>query len=131
MLGYFVIEFLNSYLDGMVISDTGMAVFWREGLLEYKMEFFDRSRVETISYEQDSVADKVLGKGNLILSLTQGTQYPFDNVSHPKKIVQTMLQIKHKHFSHMHDHPVEDDSGEKVQMLAEALGDVIQDYMKK
>ena len=46
----------------MVITSDGISIFWREGLLEYKTEIFTWSKIETLSYSQNTLMDKIFNK---------------------------------------------------------------------
>jgi len=58
----YTIDFLNFYLDCLVISPAGMTLFMREGVFEYKTDYFERHTIETISHTQNSFRDKLFDK---------------------------------------------------------------------
>jgi len=57
-----VFSFLNLYLDCLLLSKETLTIFLWEGLLEYKTEVIDWSKINVISHRQDSFWDKVFGK---------------------------------------------------------------------
>ncbi len=132
LLARFIINFLNLYLDAIVLTPTGIAIFRREWLLEYKTEFFERNKIELISFEQNSLLDKIFLKGDIIISLDYNTSFSFENISNPKKRVSEIMIAKHTNQAppSFEAEPNEQDK-EKFDMLVETLGEVIQDYMTK
>lgn len=50
----FILIFLNTYLDGLVLSSQGITLFMREGLTKYKTDFFDWEKIQTVSHNQNS-----------------------------------------------------------------------------
>ncbi|MCK9466737.1 MAG: hypothetical protein M0P94_00225 [Candidatus Absconditabacterales bacterium] len=127
----FCIDFLNIYLDALVMTQSGVILYLREGLLEYKTELFDREKIETISHTQKGLRDKLFLRGNITIKLNYGIDFPFENISNPKKQADKLLQLK-AHFSYSKD----DDSlsagdEKKFDILVEALGEVVKDYIDK
>lgn len=59
----FIIQFLNKYLDALVITSDGISVFEREGFLSYKLQKFEWETIESIVHSQYSLSDRILGKG--------------------------------------------------------------------
>lgn len=47
-----IIDFLNYYLDAIILTPTEMIVFKREGILNYKTEHIALDSIEGISYTQ-------------------------------------------------------------------------------
>ena len=132
LLARFCINFLNHYLDAIAITPNGLAIYRWEGLLEFKTEMFERSKIELISYEQNSIWDKVFMKGDIVISLDYNTSFTFDNITQPQKKVATIMMAKHRNQQPdgfgFHS---EEENKEKFDILVETLGEVIQDYMKK
>ena len=64
-----ILGFLNLYLDCILISKDALTVFLRDGILEYKTEVIDRSKILVISHRQDSLRDKLCGKWDLLIQM--------------------------------------------------------------
>ncbi|MFA6256389.1 MAG: hypothetical protein WC606_04360 [Candidatus Absconditabacterales bacterium] len=133
-IGFFVkyiIDFLNIYLDGLILSAGGITMFMREGLFEYKTDFFERSKIETVAHDQNSFWDKLFSKGDLIIKLEHGIEYPFENINSPQKQVDKILKYKTQ-FSGVNP---ADNKGvltdDKMSIIAEALSEVVKEYMDK
>jgi hypothetical protein len=60
--GYFLLQFLNDYLDALISTERGLTLFRRDGLLQYSVQQFERDKIEMISFVQDSLSDKVWNK---------------------------------------------------------------------
>lgn len=121
-----IIDFLNLYLDCMVLTPRWIVVFKWEGLLEYKTDTFSRERIETVSHTQDSLADKILSKWNVIVTLEHGVVYHFNNVPSPMKQANLILSTRDSYLLDEED----DDDPDKFGLLVETLWEVIHDYMK-
>lgn len=127
----FCIDFFNIYLDALVLTDTGIMLYLREGLLEYKTEIFDWDRIETISHNQKGIWDKIFLRWDILIRLEHGIDFPFENITWPKKQAAKILQLK-DHF--MLDNDAIESSLEdhkKFDVLVEALWEVVKDYIDK
>lgn len=84
-----------------------------------------------MSHTQNSFWDKLLSKGDLTINLEHGIQFPFENISSPKKQVDKILKYKNQ-FSLTNasnkPNPIAD---EKMSIIAEALSEVVKEYMDK
>ncbi|GHV28504.1 hypothetical protein FACS1894176_11090 [Bacteroidia bacterium] len=69
MFAFRVISFLNLYLDCLLLSKSSLTVFLRDGILEYRTEVLDRSKINVISYKQDSLWDRIFGKGDIVIQV--------------------------------------------------------------
>lgn len=127
----YIIDFLNVYLDWLILSEGGITMFMREWLFEYKTDFFEWDKIETVSHNQNSFWDKLFGKGDLIIKLEHGIEYPFENINAPQKQAEKILKYKTQ-FSL--DNPVDvapSINDEKMAIIAEALSEVVKEYMDK
>jgi len=133
-MGLFVkysIDFLNIYLDWLILSEWGITIFMREWLFDHSTEFFERDKIETISHNQNSFWDKLFVKGDLLIKLEHGIEYPFENINYPQRQAEKILKYKSQ-FSL--DLPVEKSSAitdDKMAIIAEALSEVVKEYMEK
>jgi len=103
----------------------------REWLFEYKTDFFERSKIETVSHNQNSFRDKLFSKGDLVIKLEHDVEYPFENINSPQKQVNKILKLKTQ-FSLKN--PVDKSTtinDEKMSIIAEALSEVVKEYMDK
>jgi len=103
----------------------------REGLFDYKTDFFERNKIETVSHTQNSFRDKVFARGDLVIKLEHGIEYPFDDINHPKKQVEKILKYKEQFIAkNAWDKPLPI-ADEKMAIIAEALSEVVKEYMEK
>lgn len=133
LLVRFVINFLNLYLDALILTESWVTLFMREWLLEYKTDVFERERIETISHTQNSIWDKIFAKWDIMIRLEHWVEFPFDNVSRPKKQAAKILRMK-EYFNMKQieeDAAHESNENQKFNILIEALGEVVQEYMDK
>ena len=64
-----MVDFLNLYLDCLILSKDTVTLFLWEGGLEYKTEIFSWNKINTISSSQNGVWDKIWGKGDIVIKL--------------------------------------------------------------
>lgn len=101
-----------------------------EWLFEYKTDFFERNKIETVSHDQNSFWDKIFSRGDLLIKLEHGIEYPFDDITLPKKQAEKILKYKSQFWSAI---SVDKNSinDEKMSIIAEALSEVVKEYMEK
>lgn len=104
-----------------------------EWLLEYKTDVFEWDRIETISHTQDSIWDKIFAKWDIMIRLEHWVEFPFDNISWPKKQASKILKLKDYFQLKQLEEDEESQSKEnhKFDILVEALWEVVQEYMEK
>ncbi len=57
-----VVSFLNLYLDCLLLSKENLTIFLWDGILEYRTQVLDWSKINAISYTQNSLRDRIFGK---------------------------------------------------------------------
>jgi hypothetical protein len=128
-----VISFLNLYLDCLLLSKATLTIFLWDGLLEYRTEMLDWSKINVVSHRQNSFWDKVCGKGDLIIQLDNSTDFSFNDVHHPKKYATKLLLFK-KNYEDAQNMKIEKDlKGDQrnFEVLVDALGEVMKEYLDK
>lgn len=128
-----VIDFLNKYLDCLILTQDSVILFLWEGLLEYKIEIFSWNKITTISWNQNGLLDKLCMKGDLLIKLEFDTEFPFLEVPHPKKQVGKLTLLKEK-FLTQQKQTIEKDlseDNERFNVLVEAMSEVVKEYMEK
>ena len=137
ILGLFIffkwlLGFLNLYLDCILISKDSLTVFLWDGLLEYKTEIIDRSKILVISHNQNTLWDKLCGKWDLMIQMWNDINFSFNDVSHPKKSASKLTLTKKNHDEAKKKKIEEDLQWDQRQfdILVDALWEVIRDYME-
>jgi len=133
-IGFFIkymIDFLNLYLDGLVLSNKGITLFMREGLFEYKTDFFERTRIQAVSHTQNSFWDKVFVRWDITLTLEHGVEYPFEDINFPQKQAQKIMKYKDQFAPTVNEEWTGPIGDEKMAIIAEALSEVVKEYMDK
>lgn len=124
-------DFLWIYLDGIILSDGGISFFMWEWISDYKVDFFEWDKIEMVNYSQDSIWDKIFSRWNISIKLHE-IEFPFDNVAFPKQRVDRILKMKTLWETKLNGDKFNIDiNTEKVSVLAEALWEVIKEYMQK
>jgi hypothetical protein len=127
-----LLGFLNLYLDCILISKDALTVFLRDGILEYKTEIIDRSKILVVSHRQDSLRDKLCGKGDLLIQMWNDIDFSFSDISHPKKSA-SKLTLHKKNYEEAKKKKIEQDlewDQRQFDILVDALWEVIRDYME-
>lgn len=128
----FCIDFCDIYLDCLVMTGSWITLYLREWLLEYKTDHFDRTTIETISFNQKWFRDKLFMKWDITITLDHWIEYPFEDISNPKKQVDKILVLKNRFSAPA---PAETENPElewkKFDILVEALWEVVKDYIDK
>ncbi len=114
-----MIDFLDLYLDVLVLTPKGIVLFMRNGLFYHKTDIFEWAKIETISHTQRGFWDKILLQGDLMITLEHGVEYPFERIASPNRHVQKLLMYKQK-FGGQSSSSSEI-SDEKLALFAEAL----------
>lgn len=131
-----IIDFLNLYLDGIVLTPSGMSVFRREWLLQYNLENFDWQKVEMISFSQNSLGDRLFNTWDISITLDYNISFDFDTIPRPKQQVSLIMTTKYKYVQWWWDDEEKNNKWnelekEKFDLLVETLGEVIVDYMQE
>ena len=103
-----LLGFLNLYLDCILISKESLTVFLRDGILEYKTEIIDWSKILVISHRQDSFWDKICGKWDLLIQMWNDIDFSFSDIAHPKKSA-SKLTLNKKEYEEMKKKKIEED----------------------
>ncbi len=128
----YIIDFFDLYLDSLLLSREGITLFTRDGLLRYKTDFFSWDTIETVSYVHNSIRDKVFSKWDILIKLDHEIEYPFENVSRPQKQMSKILKYKDQFTTQQAIQREEIEvTDEKISILAEALGEVVKEYLDK
>jgi len=133
-IGFFIkyiIDFLNIYLDWLILSAGGITMFMREWLFEYKTDFFERSKIETVTNSQNSFWDKLFSRWNISIKLEHGIEYPFENINDPKREAEKILKYKAQFAPGTPGNKWIPIADEKMSIIAEALSEVVKEYMDK
>ena len=127
------LDFLNLYLDCLILSKDHAILFLREGRLEYKTEFFSWNKINTISSSQNGIRNKIWSVGDIVIKLEFDTEFPFADVTNPKKQVSKLITLKEQ-FMERQKQVIEKDLHEDDQrfnVLVEAMSEVVKDYLDK
>lgn len=103
----------------------------REWLFEYKTDFFDWTTIQAVSHTQNSFWDKVFARWDITLMLEHWVEYPFEDINFPKKQVEKIMKLKNKYAPTVADDMLDPISGDKMSIVAEALSEVVKEYMEK
>lgn len=125
-----IVSLLNLYLDCLLLSKDSLTVFLWDGILEYRTEVLDWSKINVVSHHQNSAWDRILSKGDIIIQLGN-VDFTFNDVAHPKKVASRLLLFKKRYEEDQKLQIEKDLEGDqkKFDVLVDALWDVIKEYM--
>ena len=117
-----IVSLLNLYLDCLLLSKDSLTVFLWDGILEYRTEVLDRSKINVVSHNQNSVWDRVLSKGDIVIQLGN-IDFTFSDVAHPKKVASRLLLFKKRYEENQKLQIEKDLEGDqkKMEILVDAL----------
>lgn len=124
-------DIFDEYLDSLVITDKGIIHFKRDGLWKQKAEMLSRVSIESVSHEQNSFWDSLIGKWDIKIKL-EDVITRFDDVSDPAVVSNKILEYKdrilwrHNYMENEVKH-----EPDKYNILIEALGEVVTEYVEK
>ena len=84
-----------------------------------------------MSHAQNSFWDKLFSKGDLVIKLEHGIEYPFDNINAPQKQADKILKYKAQFELSVTPNKPTTINDEKMAIIAEALSEVVKEYMDK
>ena len=123
---FFVVSFMDSYLDCIVLTKSWIIIYSREWFLRQNTENIQWDSAQSVYDEQVWIIDVVFNKWNIKIK-RQDEVYTFDNVSKPSvqanKIIRTREQILSEAW--------EDVNLDKFDVLVDTLWEVIIDYIRK
>lgn len=126
------IDLLDSYLDALLITNVWLLLFTWDWVFKQTVTNLQRVSTETIMYEQNSFWDTLFKKGDVRISV-EDMKYTFKEVAHPAEKVTHILGWKEKILWRYHytENEVEPEEKDKYELLVEALGEVVTEYVEK
>ena len=128
----YIYDFLNIYLDSVVLTNRGINILVVDGFMKYRMTSFGRKSIETVDYGQNGLLDYLIDSGNLTLSVDQGERFVIPSVYQPKKQANRIQKMKYEYLAQIQTSlPEEEVSVDKFEILVDTLSSVITQYMKQ
>lgn len=124
----FVIDYLDIFLDSLVLTDRWITIFRWDWFFQRKSEYIWRNYIQTVYDEQKWIFDVILNKWDLNIKIHEW-EYKFEEVTNPSQKSNIISQTKAKINSLEEDDNEEDI--DKFDVLVETLSEVIRDYMKR
>jgi len=126
---YFVLNFLDIYLDAIIVTKSSIIVYKWYGLLKATTDVLDFDAVESVYADQSWLIDILFDKWDLYLRRA-GHENVFEDVSSPNKVASKINELIKEFTVKEEDEKVEEkieenDKEKKVRMLAEILMEVM------
>ncbi len=131
----YVYDFLDRYMDTVVLTDRGITMVTIDGWFRYKVDFFERKNIASISYAQSGIIDKIFNEGVITISLDHDSTYTIEGVSHPQRQCSIINKLKFELLARAQDDEQAQaqlalDQPDKFELLVDTLGEVINTYMR-
>lgn len=128
-----IIDFLDVYLDCLILTQNSLTLFLREGLLEYKTEVFFRNKLSSLSWNQKGIWDKVFLKWDLVFTLEHDLSVAFQEVYMPQKWLTRITLLKQTFLDKEKENLEKDlaEDQENFWVLVEAMWEVVREYLGK
>lgn len=125
-------EFIDRYLDALVITNMWLLLFKRNWLFSYKTTAMQWVSIETITDQQDSFADSIFKKGDITIRLEEELHL-FKNVAQPAQKVASIITWKERILwtRSAYENEVDESAKDKYELLVEALWEVVSEYVEK
>lgn len=132
-----VYELLDAYLDTIVVTDIWLILFQRHSPFAQQTIVIQRSAIETIEHQVHGFWSALLNLWSLRIQV-EDQQHIYKRVTTPTKTMQQILKAKEKATRyHIQENkpappppPVSTDK-ETYNIFVEALGEVMEEYLKK
>ena len=126
---YFILNFLDIYLDSIVVTSDSVVIYKWYGLFKSTTDVLEFHAVESVFYEQEWVLNVLFNNGNLFIRRATHTNV-FNNIHNPSNIVDNINKIiQEAEFWENKEEDKKDDSDFNV--FIEAMAEIIRDYKNK
>lgn len=128
----FTVNFINLYLDTLVVTNSWLILFEWSWLFKYSTESIDWNSIQAIEDEQSWLFDIILNKWDLKIKRAWES-YTFQDVSSCSTERNKIIEYKDKFEEKKQELKEENEQPEldKFDVLVETLWEVILDYIKK
>lgn len=130
-------ELLDTYLDTLVVTDVGLILFQRHNPLSQTTSVIQRIAIESMEHTHNGFRSWLLNLGNLSIQV-EDQRYLFPRITNPSKTIQQILKAKEKATRFQFGEnkmppppPTEWADKETYNIFVEALGEVMEEYLKK
>lgn len=131
----YIYDFVDSYLDSVVLTDKWITIVKIDKWFKYKVDFFEWKSIISISSTQTWFIDKFFNQWSLTISLDHDSDYYIKNISRPNTQVSMLNMYKFDALSRLKQ--AEEDAKQEIinqpdkfEILVDTLSDVIGSYMK-
>ena len=124
----FVIDFMDIYLDSIVLTPQGVNIFLWEWIFKYSNEAIERNAIESVYDEQNWLLDMLLEKWNIIIKRID-EEYRFEDVPKPAMMSNIIIEMKERFTSADQGDNTQNEEKDKFELLVEVLWEVIKEYL--
>ncbi len=132
-------ELLNKYLDALVISEEWLILFQRHSPFAQTISLIQRVAIESIEHAHTWFWSSLFNLWTLRIQV-EDSRYVFNRITKPAHTLQLILKAK-DYWTKMRytenmppqipQHPINKENKETYSILIEALGEVMEEYVKK
>ncbi len=128
--GKLLFDIFDEYLDTLIVTDRWLVHFRWNWIRNQKVENLQRVSIESLSYEQNSLLDSIINKGDIKIKLEDVTTV-FKDISDPALVSNKLLWFKdnilwrHNYMENETRH-----EPDNYNILVEALWEVVNEYIQ-
>ena len=127
---FFLLKFLNLYLDCFVVTKKALLFFRWDGILKNSTQTLEREKLIWIDTDQNGLYQALARTGDLKVKFEEGEWF-FDDIYEPAQARLDLL--KYKDDFTKKDDPEEEktDQPDKFEMLIDALWEILIEHKQK
>ncbi|MFA7285095.1 MAG: hypothetical protein WC004_04735 [Candidatus Absconditabacterales bacterium] len=131
----YIYDFLNAYMDTVVLTDRGVTIVTIEGWFTYKVDFFEWKNISSLRFTQSGLIQKIFNEGAVTISLDHDSDYVIQGVSHPQRQCSIINKLKFDMLTRVQQEEQSQQAlafnePDKFEVLVDTLGEVINSYMR-
>lgn len=128
----YMYDFLNKYLDTVILTDRWITIVRIDNWFRYKVDFFERKNIISIGHSQSGIVDRLFDQWDIQISLDHDSDYLIENVATPGRQSSIINKYKFDTLSRqsMELEEITQQQPDKFEVLVDTLSDVIESYMK-
>lgn len=131
----YIYDFLDAYMDTVVLTDRGVTIVTIEWRFTYKVDFFDRKNIISLRFAQSWLIQRIFNEWTITISLDHDSDYTIQGVSRPQKQCSIINKLKFDMLTRaqqeeQNQQALAFNEPDKFEVLVDTLGEVINSYMR-
>ena len=129
---YFILNFLDIYLDSIVVTSDSITIYKWYGLFKSTTDVIEFDAIESVFYEQEWIINVLFDDGDLFIRRAMHTNV-FNSIHNPSHVVENINKIKQeaKSWETKEETKEENKNNSDFDVFVEAMSEIIRDYKNK